>query len=60
MTAVTLAAHDRALQVRVGVALAAIENISGLIRRYLSKGTDFSKVAPEQIARIDVHLGSLL
>jgi len=34
------------------------ENINGLIRWYLPKGTDFSKIAPEQIARIEYLLNS--
>ena len=34
------------------------ENINGLIRWYLPKGTDFSKIAPEQIAQIEYLLNS--
>lgn len=34
------------------------ENINGLIRWYLPKGTDFSKIAPEQIALIEYLLNS--
>ncbi len=34
------------------------ENINGLIRWYLPKGTDFSKISPEQIARIEHLLNS--
>ncbi len=34
------------------------ENINGLIRWYLPKGTDFSKITPEQIARIEYLLNS--
>jgi IS30 family transposase len=34
------------------------ENINGLIRWYLPKGTDFSKIAPELIARIEYLLNS--
>lgn len=34
------------------------ENTNGLIRWYLPKGTDFSKIAPELIARIEYLLNS--
>jgi IS30 family transposase len=34
------------------------ENLNGLIRWYLPKGTDFSKIAPEQIALIEYLLNS--
>jgi IS30 family transposase len=34
------------------------ENLNGLIRWYLPKGTDFSKIAPEQIAQIEYLLNS--
>jgi IS30 family transposase len=34
------------------------ENLNGLIRWYLPKGTDFSKITPEQIARIEYLLNS--
>ncbi len=34
------------------------ENINGLIRWYLPKGTDFRKITPEQIARIEHLLNS--
>ena len=34
------------------------ENTNGLIRWYLPKGTDFSKIAPEQIAQIEHLLNS--
>lgn len=34
------------------------ENINGLIRWYLPKGTDFRNIAPEQIARIEFLLNS--
>lgn len=34
------------------------ENINGLIRWYLPKGTDFGKITPEQIARIEHLLNS--
>ncbi len=34
------------------------ENINGLIRWYLPKGTDFRKITPEQIARIEDLLNS--
>ncbi len=34
------------------------ENINGLIRWYLPKGTDFRKITPEQIARIEFLLNS--
>jgi len=34
------------------------ENINGLIRWYLPKGTDFSKIALEQVARIEYLLNS--
>lgn len=34
------------------------ENINGLIRWYLPKGTDFRKITPEQIARIEYLLNS--
>ena len=34
------------------------ENLNGLIRWYLPKGTDFSKITPEQIAQIEYFLNS--
>lgn len=34
------------------------ENLNGLIRWYLPKGTDFSKITPEQIARIEYLINS--
>jgi transposase, IS30 family len=34
------------------------ENINGLIRWYLPKGTDFRKITPEQIARIEKLINS--
>lgn len=34
------------------------ENLNGLIRWYLPKGTDFSKITPEQIARVEYFLNS--
>jgi IS30 family transposase len=34
------------------------ENLNGLIRWYLPKGTDFRKITPEQIARIEFLLNS--
>ena len=34
------------------------ENLNGLIRWYLPKGTDFSKIAPEQIAQIEYLINS--
>ena len=34
------------------------EHLNGLIRWYLPKGTDFSKIAPEQIAQIEYLLNS--
>ena len=34
------------------------ENINGLIRWYLPKGTDFRKITPEQVARIEYLLNS--
>jgi transposase, IS30 family len=34
------------------------ENLNGLIRWYLPKGTDFSKITPEQIAQIEYLLNS--
>lgn len=34
------------------------ENLNGLIRWYLPKGTDFSKITPEQIAQVEYLLNS--
>jgi len=34
------------------------ENLNGLIRWYLPKGTDFSKITPEQLSRIEYLLNS--